>query len=131
MNMHRIFIFFMLIAGLGCSRNTAEIKGLVEGGGEKTISLERLDVNRTIMVDSVKSKRDGSFFLKTRLDEPELFILKNEQGEIVNLLLAPGEKVTISTSSESFGSGYEIDGSDDSEMIRQLVEHMDRTRIEA
>ena len=101
MSVQRIFILFLLLAGLGCSRNKTEIMGLVEGGSEKTISLERLDVNRTILVDSVKTKKDGSFSFKTRLEEPELYILKYEPGEILNLLLAPGEKVSISTTSES------------------------------
>jgi hypothetical protein len=128
MGVQRLFILFMLIAALGCNRNSTVIVGLVEGGGEKTISLERLDVNRTIVVDSVITKKDGSFSFKTRLEEPELYILKYEPGEILNLLLAPGEKVTISTTSESFGSGYRIDGSEESEMIRLLVEHLNQTR---
>lgn len=128
MSKQRVLILFMLIAGMGCSRNKTEIMGLVEGGGEKTISLERLDVNRTILVDSVITKKDGSFSFKTKLEEPELYILKYEPGEILNLLLAPGEKVSILTTSESFGSGYQIEGSEDSEMIRLLVEQMDQTR---
>jgi peroxiredoxin len=123
-------MLFMLIAGLSCSRNKTEVQGLVEGGGDKNISLERLDVNRTTVLDSVKTKKDGSFSFKTSLEEPELYILKYEPGEIINLLLTPGEKVFISTSSESFGSGYRVDGSEESEMIRQLVEQMNQTRNE-
>jgi len=128
--MQRIFILIMLLAGFACSRNKTEILGLVEGGFDKTITLERLDVNRTIVIDSVKIKKDGSFSFKTQIEEPELYILKNEQGDLVNLLLSPGEKVSISTSSESFGSNYQVNGSVESEKIKLLVSHLDQTRNE-
>ena len=130
MSIQRIFILIMLLAGFACSRNKTEILGLVEGGFDKTITLERLDVNRTTVIDSVKIKKDGSFSFKTQIEEPELYILKNEQGDIVNLLLSPGEKVSISTSSESFGSSYQVNGSDESEKIKLLVSHLEQTRNE-
>ena len=126
--MQRIIILYMLVLSIGCSNNKTEISGLIEQGDGETITLERLDVNRTFVIDSVKTKKDGSFSFKTRLEEPELYILKNEMGELINLLLAPGEKVSISTSSESFGRDYQLTGSEESENIRLLVDHLDRTR---
>lgn len=127
-HLQRVLIAFMLMAGLACSRTNTRISGVVENGAHKTITLERLDVNRTSLIDTVKIGTNGSFSIKTQLEEPELYILKNETGEIVNLLPAPGEKVSISTSSESFGTGYSVTGSEESEKIRLLVEHMQRTR---
>lgn len=126
--MQRIIILYMLVLSIGCSNNKTEINGLIEQGDGETITLERLDVNRTFVIDSVKTKKDGSFSFKTQLEEPELYILKNEMGELINLLLAPGEKVSISTSSESFGRDYQLTGSEESENLRLLVDHLDRTR---
>ena len=128
MSIQRIFILIVLVVSFACSRNNTEITGQVNGGNDKNITLERLDVNRTSVIDSVKIMKDGSFSFKTRLEEPELYILKYESGDIVNLLLAPGEKVSISTSADSFGKGYKLTGSEESENIRLLVEHLDRTR---
>ncbi len=128
MSIQRIFILIVLVVSFACSRNNTEITGQVNGGNDKNITLERLDVNRTSVIDSVKIMKDGSFSFKTRLEEPELYILKYESGDIVNLLLAPGEKVSISTSSDSFGKGYKLTGSEESENIKLLVEHLDRTR---
>jgi len=127
-SIQRITIPIILVAGFACTRHSTEIMGLVEGGNDQTITLERLDVNRTSVIDSVDINKDGSFTFKTTLEEPELYIIKNEQGDIVNLLLAPGEKVSISTTAESFGTGYQVDGSDESNMIRLLVEHLTNTR---
>lgn len=118
----------LMMAGLACSRNNTEISGVVENGADLTLTLERLDVNRTAVIDSVKVTARGSFSIKTQLDEPELYILKNEEGDLVNLLLAPGEKVFLSTTAGSFGKGYTVKGSEESEKIRLLVEHLQRTR---
>lgn len=118
----------LLLAGLACSRSKTEITGLVDGGSGKTITLEKLDVNRTIVVDSLTVHQDGTFSVKTKLEEPELLILRHESGEIVNLLLAPGEKVSVRTRDDSFGTGYQVTGSEESAQIQLLVEHMDQTR---
>jgi peroxiredoxin len=61
-------------------------------------------------------------------EEPALYILRHSQGEIINLLLFPGDKVSLSTTSETFGTGYNVEGSEESEKIRLLVEHLTRTR---
>ncbi len=120
----------MLIAGFGCSSSKTEIAGVIMGGEGQSLKLERLDVNQTSVIDSVQVGKDGSFSIQIRSEEPELYILKNSEGEIVNLLVSPGEKISIETSHNSFGTGYRIEGSEESEGIRTLVEHLHRTRSE-
>ncbi len=119
---------FLMVVSFACTHHKTEISGKISGGEAETISLERLDVNRTSVIDSVKVSKTGSFSFKTVIEEPELYILKNQAGDIINLLLTPGEKVSILTSSENFGIGYKVTGSGESENIRLLVEHLNRTR---
>ncbi len=130
MRIQYIFISVLLVAGVACSRNNVKINGIVEGGEGSHITFERLDVNRTTVIDSVKIKQGGGFSFVTKQEEPELYILKNEQGGILNLLLSPGDQVFVKTTSESFGINYTVDGSAESENIRLLVEHLDKTRSE-
>lgn len=130
MRTERLLLLILLLTGYACNRNSVEVEGLVKGGEGTFLSLERLDVNRTTVIDSVKIKKGGSFAFKTTLEEPELYLLKNNRSEIINLLLHPGDKVYVSTMAESFGTGYELKGSEESENIRILVEHMARTRFE-
>lgn len=130
MRFQYIFISVLLVAGVACSRNNVKINGIVEGGEGSHITFERLDVNRTTVIDSVKIKQGGGFSFVTKQEEPELYILKNEQGGILNLLLSPGDQVFVKTTSESFGINYTVDGSAESENIRLLVEHLDKTRSE-
>lgn len=126
---NQYFIFFLLLlSGFACNRNNVRIRGLVAGGAGTTISLERLDVNRTTLIDSMKIGKKGQFSFSTSLGNPELFVLKNNEGEMLNLLLSPGDQVAVSTSKDSFDKGYRVDGSDESENIRILVEQLALTR---
>jgi hypothetical protein len=123
-----ILISAALFAGTSCSRSRTEISGQLNGGSGQILTLERLDVNRTTLVDSTKTDKTGSFGFRIKQEEPGLFILKNERGELINLLLFPGEMASVRTSSDDFGREYEVDGSEESEKIRQLVEHLTHTR---
>ena len=123
-----MIVLIMTIAEFACTGNRTEISGHVIGGEGLNLTLERLDVNQTSLVDSLKLGKDGSFAIKIELEEPELFILKSDKGEIVNLLLMPGDMVSVETSYESFGRGYTVSGSVESEGIRNLVEQLQLTR---
>jgi len=120
----------MLLTGFACSNNKTEIKGIVSGGADKTLTLERLDVNRTMVIDTVRIKDDGSFSFKTQQDEAELFVIKNQDGALINLLLSPGEDISLHTDYDSFGTDYQVDGSEESEGISLLVDHLNQTRRE-
>jgi peroxiredoxin len=123
-----ILVLIIGIGGFACRSNRTEISGLVSGGEDSTLTLERLDVNRTSLIDSVKIDKSGSFSIKLALEEPELYILKSEAGKIMNLLVMPGEKISIKTGFDTFGNPYSISGSEESEGIRLLVEQLEQTR---
>lgn len=118
----------LLLVGIGCNRNNVSIQGSVEEGEGKSITLEKLDINRTSLIDSVTIGKGGSFNLSTNLEEPELFVLRYHNGEIVNLLISPGENIKISTKAGSFSNGYSVHGSAESENLRILVEELNNTR---
>jgi len=117
-----------LIAGFGCSSSQSKITGTITGGEGKYLVLERLDVNQTSVVDTLPIDQDGSFSAKLQIEEPELHILRNSEGAIINLLVAPGEEISVTSHQESFGRVYRVDGSEESEGIRELVEHLQGTR---
>jgi len=120
--------FVWLIAGSGCSSSKSEITGIIAGGEDGILVLERLDVNQTSVIDSIQIGPEGSFSVKLQIEEPELYILKNQEGAIINLLVSPGDRISISSSQDSFGKGYQLSGSEESEGIRTLVEQLHRTR---
>lgn len=132
--MKRNFVYVLglliLIAGFGCGSSKTEIAGLIEGGEDQILILERLDVNQTSLIDSIQLDQNGSFSVKIDIEEPELYILKNGEGDLINLLVSPGEPISIESSFDSFGKAYKVEGSEESEGIRILVEHLQRTRNE-
>ncbi len=77
----------------------------MEEGEGQTIILERLDVNRTALVDSATIGKGGKFSISTKLEEAELFILRYSNGKIVNLLISPGENINLTTNAASFDKG--------------------------
>ena len=123
-----LIVLIIGFTGFACKSNRTKISGLISGGEGAKLTLERLDVNRTSLVDSIEIDKNGSFTLNLGLDEPELYILKSETGEILNLLVSPGDKISIKTSYDTFGSAYSISGSAESEGIRLLVEQLEQTR---
>jgi len=123
-----IIVLIVTITGFSCNSTKTEISGLIRGGEDISLTFERLDVNRSSVLDSVTTGKDGSFHIKLGLEEPELYILKNEDGALINLLVSPGEKISVNSSYDSFGSDYTVNGSEESEGIRILVEQLDQTR---
>ncbi len=118
----------LLLAGSACKRNNVNIQGSVLEGEGQTITLERLDVNRTFLLDSARIGKGDRFTLSTNIEEPELFVLRYSNGEIVNLLISPGESIKLTTDASSYGKAYSLEGSEESENIRILVEQLDITR---
>lgn len=112
-----------------CDRNITRIRGVVEGAESAHLTLERLNVNRTTLIDSIELDRNGSFSLRVKAESPELYLLKNPEGRIINLLLSPGEEVTVTTTSDHFATDYRVEGSPESEKISRLVSHMNQSRL--
>jgi len=127
-NIPIILVLIASLAAFSCHSTRTEISGLIHGGEEIRLTLERLDVNRTSVVDTIQTGKDGSFSIRLALEEPELYILKNEQGALINLLVFPGDRIAVQSKQDSFGSDYEVKGSEESQGIRMLVEHLNQTR---
>lgn len=123
-----IIVLIVAATGFACNSTRTELSGFVKGGEGENLTLERLDVNRTSLIDTVVIGRNGSFDLRFRLEEPELYILKSKNGEIINLLVSPGDKISIQSSYDTFGTDYSVSGSEESEGIRMLVGHLNQTR---
>ncbi len=104
------------------------VEGTLRNPQKGAVKLEYLNVNKTELIDSVGIKKNGDFRFKVYLDQPGLYVLKNQEGKIINLLISPGEQVKIDGDCQAFDTDYSVMGSPDSEYIRQLVEKLSYTR---
>jgi hypothetical protein len=127
-NLRYIALVTLILAAVSCNRNQIKISGTVEGAEEGVLALERLDVNRTVLVDSLEIGKGGRFSVTARIEEPGLFVLRYSKSKLINLLLFPGEEVSLKTTAADFGADYSLQGSVESENVRTLVMKMRSTR---
>lgn len=128
-----VIAVFLVILSLGLffscqDHKNVIIQGNLREGSGNSIRLEYLDVNKTIPLDSVEIRKNGDFRFRTEIKQPGLYILKNNGGKIINLLISPGEFISIEGNYPDMDRNYTVKGSPDSEHIRQLVEKLNDTR---
>lgn len=110
------------------NRPNSAVEGILRNSEKKSLKLEYLNINKTQLIDSIRVNKDGSFRFKLFIEQPGLYIIKSENGKIINLLISPGEKIKIDGDYLEIDKKYSISGSPDSEFLRQLVEKLSDTR---
>jgi peroxiredoxin len=124
-----LFCTVLILIATSCkNRPNVCVEGKLRYAEKGSLNLEYLDINKTRLIDSIRVKKDGNFRFKIFVEQPALYILKNENGKIINLLISPGENVKIDGDYKEFDKNYSVTGSPDSEFIRQLVEKLADTR---
>ncbi len=115
-----------LLLLLSCSRGEkVEITGFIENADKGMIYLDEQGISEIRQIDSVRLKKDGSFRLKDRIENPTFYNLHTGNQQIIPLLLTPGTSAEIQADMLDFINGYEIYGSEESlyllEMNRTLA----------
>lgn len=119
-NLSIIALSFIGLAGVSCQKESARLQGYFVGAADKSIYLERVTPGFTSTVDSVKTNEKGEFAFKINLKDrqPTIFNLRYN-GDMVPLLISPGEKVKV-TSFGDVSRSYKVTGSQESELVGEL-----------
>ena len=127
--MKRLTLLLALALAVSCQQqNNVVIKGTWEEGAGKTIMLEKLNVNTLIPLDSAEIRNDGSFKFKFELEHPELCLLTNPEGNRINLIPFPGDRIGLEIPGERFTTGYQVSGSEESQKVKSLVLRLEKTK---
>lgn len=122
-----VLVAFLLVS---CSEEEkVTIRGLYPDGSGEMLTIEMLNINQLILIDSIKVKNNGSFKTKIDLDNPELVLVKNKQGKIINLLTFPGDIISLDIPCLEFSTCYTVQGSPESEHIKSLVLKVEETKV--
>jgi thiol-disulfide isomerase/thioredoxin len=114
-----------------CSNDeNISVRGSYPAASGEYLQVEMLNAAETQFIDSVKIGKKGDFRFKLELEHPELILVRNNRGQYINLLAFPDDNILLDIPSASFRAGYEITGSEESEKIRQLVERVNRTKVQ-
>ena len=97
----------------------AKISGKIEGAGDSRIVVRQLDVNVYSVLDTIKTKADGSFSysVPVKKGQPEFIYLFRGDTRIAALLLESGEKAVVSA--DTLGN-YSIEGSEGSTKLAEV-----------
>lgn len=117
-------VLFMALAALALSACDSEPKFRVEGtvsdADGKMLYLEAAALEGIVPLDSVKLKGDGSYsFACARPESPEFYRLRLED-KVINFSVDSTETVRISAPYNNFAVAYTVEGSPNSEKIKEL-----------
>jgi peroxiredoxin len=109
----------LLLAGCQ-NNNTFTVKGVIREPQKKAVVLNRVDVNRLILIDSSKITRNGSFKFKIKSTGPEFYQLGYSDSDFITLIGEPREKIKVTFNGKNTSGDYTVTGSKGSEDVRML-----------
>lgn len=115
-----ILLLPLLLLAACQNKNTFTIKGIIREPREKTVALNRVDVNRLELIDSLKINSNGSFKFKVKSTGPDFYQLGYSESDFITLLAEPGEKIKLTFNGKNMSGDYTITGSEGSENVRML-----------
>lgn len=112
----KIFRFLTLIsmvyAMISCSDKGPQfvVEGMITDADSSVLYLEKRELNKISLLDSVKLDAKGEFkFKKASTLYPEFYVLRLN-GQIINFAIDSTESVRVEASLKNFATDYNIDG---------------------
>jgi hypothetical protein len=124
MNAFRFLILSCLIGiTISCSDKNPHftVEGKISDADSTTLYLEKRELNKTSILDSVKLNKEGTFkFTEISPEYPEFYVLRIN-GQIINLSIDSIETIKIEASKKSFATDYTIENSAVSEQLKTIT----------
>ena len=120
--MKKIGVMAFVMAALSACHSVPEFKveGEVTGAEGKMLYLEASALEGVVPLDSVKLKGGGDYAFKgPRSDSPEFYRLRVDD-KIIHFSIDSTETVRIDAGYDNFATGYTVEGSPNSEKIKEL-----------
>lgn len=117
-----IFILTALSGAMSCTQSPmATIEGTITEAHDKMLYLDYLGVTQSNVCDSAKLDANGTFRFK--VPQPECFDFYRLRigREIVYLSVDSTETLTVTAALPTMSSEYQVEGSEDNLMLKQLV----------
>ncbi|MCK4630080.1 MAG: AhpC/TSA family protein, partial [Bacteroidales bacterium] len=126
--MKKIILILPLVILFACGRNHIKVNGVIKDTEKEMIYLDKMGVGEIVSVDSSGINKHGKFNLKTKAPELNFYRLRLSDNNFVTLLTGPGEKIRVTSSKEYLPENYEITGSENSQKVKLLDNHLLETR---
>ena len=117
-----ILLFTTLLCAVGCTKSPqATIEGHITEATDKVLYLEHIGVERTTIADSARLDKDGAFCFHVAQPECFDFYRLRIGNEVVYLSVDSTETLTLTAALPTMSIAYEVEGSEDNLMLKQLV----------
>jgi len=116
-----LLLLFPILLLAGCQdKNTFTVKGVISDPQNKAVTLNRVDVDRLVLVDSSKIRSNGSFKFRVKSEGPDFYQLGYTDSDFMTLLAEPGEKIKLIFNGKNTSGDYTVNGSEGTEKVRML-----------
>ena len=119
MRNYKIFAAAAAAFALASCAQKADISGKIEGASDSQIVVKQLDVNVYTVLDTIRTKADGTFryTVPVKKGQPEFIYLFRGDTRIAALLLESGENASVSA--DTLGN-YSVKGSEGSVKLAEV-----------
>ena len=113
----------------GCTeKKSFRINGSLQNIKMKYISVGRVDIDKPVLLDSAKVKKDGSFRFRIGASEPGFYQVGKPGTDFITILAEPGEQIKINFTGTYLSEKFEVTGSQGTEKLIQLDSALAETR---
>lgn len=103
------------------SSGNFKVEGEISGAEGKVLVFEHSGLQGILALDSVKLGTNGTFsFSQPSPESPEFYRLRMGY-DVINLAVDSTETITVKAAADKFATGYNVEGSDDSQKIKELT----------
>ena len=116
------WMIWTLVVFLAASCNlvpVARISATIENAKDSAVVLQKLNYNRLLIVDTIRTDASGHFNYKVKLkgNEPYFYYLYLGSRPVASMILLPSDQVTIDVPAEG---PFTIEGSEESTLFQQV-----------
>ncbi len=116
-----LILIISILIMISCkNKNTFTVTGTLKPADQKSVYINRVNVDEIVPVDSAKIRNNGSFRFRVKAEDPDFYQVGYSTGDFVTLLAEPGEKINLNFSDERLSENYSVSGSAGSEQVRIL-----------
>ena len=121
-----LFTLLIILLVSGCSTGDKfKISGSIDDGAGKMLYLQKMELNQTTTIDSVKLKKSGDFsFTGERLSEPTFLLLKMSEQNYITLLADTTEHIEVMANANNLEETYRLTNSIGSAYIQIFNKRM-------
>lgn len=106
---------------VACNENKFHVDGNIGNAADSLLYFENVGLDKVTVVDSVKLGSDGDFsFACNATEAPEFYRLRIAD-QIINISIDSTETVTVKAAYPSMANNYEVSGSENCQLIKELT----------